>query len=297
MITAAISQPGTIREQNQDYLLIDAKLCLAIVADGSGPHGLRAAESAARSIWNRINDIAPVTGSNEVEYRLKEAAELAKSGLTADSSPDLHRNSPGYKYGDSDVKLAQIDHSADSKTCSDHEYFREAVSLAAVWINRGVLAAFADGHCALTCSDNQWQLQNNTSLAMPVQPGQAFLLCSEGFSAPIAGRLTHQASPVLPDGQIGKENLQTALEAFAGEIARVYDGDDRSAVLISLEKGDLTAGEPHELELFEHFNKEYRFPLWAPLAAAAGSALSALFALFRMRRHLPKLLAILGKKD
>ena len=268
MITAAISQPGTIREQNQDYLLIDAKLCLAIVADGSGPHGLLAAELAARSIWNRINDIAPVTGSSEVEHRLKEAVELAKANLTA-----------------------------DSKTSSGNEYSSEPVSLAAAWVSRGVLAAFADGHCAAAGSDKQWQLQSNTSLAMPVQPGQAFLLCSEGFSAPIAGRLTHQASPVLPEGQISTENLQTALEAFAGEIARAYDGDDRSAILISLEKRDLTAGEPHELELFEHFNKEYRFPLWAPLAAAAGSALSALFALFRMRRHLPKLLAILGKKD
>ena len=114
---------------------------------------------------------------------------------------------------------------------------------------------------------------------------------------PMAARLMHQASPVLPEGQISAENLQTALEAFAGEIARAYDGDDRSAILISLEKSDLTAGEPHELELFEHFNKEYRFPLRAPLLAAAGSALSGLLALFRMRRHLPKLLAILGKKD
>ncbi len=132
---------------------------------------------------------------------------------------------------------------------------------------------------------------------MPVQPGQAFLLCSEGYSATIVGRQPRPASLALPEGRISAENLQTALEAFAGEVSRVYDGDDRSAVLISLEKCDLTAGEPHELELFEHFNKEYRFPLWAPLAAVAGSALSALFALFRMRRHLPKLMAILGRKD
>ncbi len=268
MITAAISQPGTIREQNQDYLLIDAKLCLAIVADGSGPQGLQTAEAAARGIWNRINDVAPVTGSNEVEYRLKEAVELARAGLTA-----------------------------DSKTSSGNEYVPETVSLAAVWINRGVLAAFADGHCAIACSDRLWQLQSNASLAVPIQPGQAFLICSEGFSAPMSGRLTHQASPVLPEGQISAENLQTALEAFAGEVARAYDGDDRSAILISLEKRDLTAGEPHELELFEHYNREYRFPIWAPLLAAAGSALSALFAIFRMRRHLPKLLAILGRKD
>ncbi|GAB1355547.1 hypothetical protein MASR1M12_42920 [Erysipelotrichia bacterium] len=260
MITAAISQPGTIREQNQDYLLIDARLRLAIIADGSGPRGLQAAEIAARSIWNRINDIAPVTGSNEVEYRLQEAVEQAN-------------------------------------TASDNDLGFGTVSIAAVWVNRGVLAAFTNGHCAVACSINQWQLQRDTTLAIPVQPGQAFLLCSEGFSAPMAARLMHQASPALPEGQISAENLQTALEAFAGEIARAYDGDDRSAILISLEKSDLTAGEPHELELFEHFNKEYRFPLWAPLLAAAGSALSGLLALFRMCRHLPKLLAILGKKD
>jgi len=268
MITAAISQPGTIREQNQDYLLIDAKLFLAIVADGSGPHGLLAAELAARSIWSRINDIAPVTGSNEVEYRLKEAVDLAKADLMADSET---------RYG--------------------FESGPESVSLAAVWLSRRVLAAFSDGHCAVASSDNNWKLQKKTCTSMPVQPGQTFLLCSEGYSAVLAGQQTQQNSPTLPEGQVTAEDMQTALEAFAGEIARIYDGDDRSAVLISLEKQDLTAGEPHELELFEHFNKEYRFPLWAPLLAAAGSALSGFFALFRMRRHLPKLLAILGKKD
>ena len=69
MITAAIrSQERS--EQNQDYLLIDARLRLAIIADGSGSRGLQAAEIAAQYL-NRINDIAPVTGSNEVEYRRK----------------------------------------------------------------------------------------------------------------------------------------------------------------------------------------------------------------------------------
>ena len=297
MITAAISQPGAIREQNQDYLLIDAKLCLAIVADGSGPHGLQAAETTARSIWKRINEISPVTGSNEVEYRLKEAIELAKSDMAASSNPGFSQKPPGYKYVDNDIKVLQTDHSVGNKTVSGNDYSFNSVSLAAVWVNRGVLAAFTDGHCAVACSNDDWRLQKNICLAMPVQPGQALLLCSEGFSAPMAGRSTHQTNPVLPEGQISTETLQTTLEAFAGEVARVYDGDDRSAILISLEKRDLTAGEPHELELFEHYNKEYRFPLWAPLLAAAGSALSALFAIFRMRRHLPKLMAILGRKD
>lgn len=295
MITAAISQPGTIREQNQDYLLIDAKLCLAIVADGSGPCGLRAAELSARSIWNRINDIAPVTGSNEVEYRLREAIELTKAALAADSNFSWHP--PGHKPGNDSVRQSQIGNAAENKPSSGNECGSVVVSLAAAWVNRGVLATFADGHCAVAFNDDQWLLKKNTNLTMPVQPGQAFLLCSEGFSAPITGGLMHQTSPDLPKGQICTENLQTTLEAFAGDIAKVYDGDDRSAILIGLEERDLTAGEPHELELFEHYNKEYRFPLWAPLLAAAGSALSALFAIFRMRRHLPKLMAILGKKD
>ncbi len=257
MITASVSQTGSIREQNQDHVLIDAKLCLAILADGSGPQGLQAAEATAREIWKRISEVATVTSSRENEQRLQEAMEMA------------------------------------AQACSHFFKDNTDVSTAVIWLNRGSLVASANGRCAIATSAASWNLQQNAVLSIPVQPGQAILLCSEGIVAPLHSGKTETFNINLSEtADQTKDYLQTGLESFISKVANAYDGDDRSAVLIFLEKSDLTAGEPHELELFEHYNREFSFPLWAPLAAAAGTAASGLYALYKLRKYLPRIIDI-----
>ncbi len=254
MITASVSQAGSIREQNQNYLLVDARLHLAILSDGRGPNGRTVAETVARELWKRIDEIAPVTSGHENESRLNEAVELAKAA------------------------------------CNNMDMQADNVSVSAIWLNRGIIAAITNGRCALAQSSSDWTLQRNSGLSLPVQPGQAFMLCSEGISALTAGKpvATFVINP-SDSRQTSEESLQRQLENFVNELALTYDGDDRSAILIFLESSDISAGEPHELELFEHYNKEYTIPLWAPIAAAAGATASGVYALYKLKKYLPRI--------
>jgi serine/threonine protein phosphatase PrpC len=254
MITASVSHAGTIREDNQDYLLVDRKLCLAVLADGSGADGRVAAENIANAVLARINEIGPITSGHENAYRLNEAIELAV------------------------------------KNADQNGVMASSLSIAVLWANRGVLAAVARGSCALASAAENWSLKKNSEFSLPVQPGQSFILCSEGIAAaaPVeklrafAGAIEEKGPPDLLD-------LQQQLETLSTDLAQNYDGDDRSVVMVFLENSDISAGQPHEIELFEHYNKEYTIPLWAPIAAAAGAAASTFFALYKLRKHLPRI--------
>lgn len=256
MKIAAFSHEGSIREQNQDVLLIDEKLHLAIMVDGSGPQGREAAEQAARAIWLRISDIAHVTSAGESVARLNEAIESAVL------------------------------------TVSDRFGAATTVSPAAIWVNRGIVSAVVRGHCAMATGNDGWQPNSGQTGSWPVQSGQRFALMSEGIATLcrdaryLSSSFPANAGTVDDDETADDENR---LSEFARQTAELYDGDDRTMIMIRIEKSDLTAGEMHELELFEHYNKEYSFPVWAPLAAAAGIAASGLFAAFKLRKFLPKL--------
>jgi hypothetical protein len=60
--------------------------------------------------------------------------------------------------------------------------------------------------------------------------------------------------------------------------AGLYDGDDRSIVLIKIDPADLKAGEARELELIEHYNRQISFPIWLPLSLAGLLAAAGAFA-------------------
>lgn len=250
MISATCSLAGTIRDQNQDFITVDEKLRLAVIADGNGPQGAAIAELTTKAICSRLSEIAPVTSGPETGYRLQEAVELAISSCAAEFDP------------------------------------ASSVAHAVIWINRGVVAAIAAGHCAIATSNDNWQMQMNKYWEFPVQASQDYMLCSEGITT-----IYRKAPelPVNPDSNNHCEeshtSVQELLEAFTRRAAATYDGDDRSAILIRLDKSDITAGEPHEIELFENYSKEYHFPLWAPIATVAGIAASGLFAAFKFKKY------------
>ena len=257
MIVASVSKPGSIRELNQDFVLADAEHRLLILADGSGPAGQQAAEETARKIWKRICEIAPVTSGAENEYRLNEAIDLA---------------------------------------CLPADATTTAISIATAWANRGVLVTIARGHCAAISSAEPGNLIQNNTLAGPVQPGQSWLLCTEGIVSALKSMGTVTSLLTMPESPPDTDTMQARLNDFAAANAAIYDGDDRSAILFSLEASDVTAGQPREIELFEHCNREFSVPVWAPLVAAAGTAISGAYALFKLRKHLPLLMRTLGKK-
>ena len=236
MLAQSFSQTGSIREDNQDHLLIDPELRLAIIADGHGAAGKVLAEQTAVAMHQRLREIAPVTGGDENLYRLSEAYELACQTVTSQTG--------------------------NNNRCD----------IAAAWISRGTAAVFATGTCRLLTSlpdNNEWREQRE--FALPVGDGMSIILVSEGAAAALSSL---QLQPALNSmlAQTDAESFTT----FANQTTAVYDGDDCSAILLRLDSSDLTAGTPHELELFEHYNRSYSCKLWVPLSLAGCVGLAAL---------------------
>jgi len=242
MQVQSFSQTGSIRDDNQDYLLVDPDLRLAIIADGQGAAGKALAEHTARAIRQRLREIAPVTGGDENLHRLHEAYDLA----IAAAPPEL----------------------INSGFCD----------IAAVWITRGITAAFATGTCRLLAAlPGQHWLEQRES-ATPVETGTILLLVSEGAAAALSAQQLQPALNGIP-ADTGTESFK----AFEQQTTAVYDGDDCSAILLRFDPTDLTAGIPHEIELFEHYNRAWSFKLWQPLSLAAAAGLATLAAARKLK--------------
>lgn len=240
MQAQSFSQTGSIRDENQDYLLIDHALRLAIIADGHGVAGKELAERTATAIFQRLREIAPVTGSDENQYRLQEAYDLAISA----AQPDV----------------------AAGTFCD----------IAAVWINRGIAAVFASGTCRLLSALPGQNWLEQREFAIPVEAGVAIMLVSEGAAAALSSQ---QLQPSL-NSMLTSTDAES-FAAFEQQATSVYDGDDCSAILLRLDQSDLRI--PHEIELFEHYNRTYSCKLWLPLALAAGAGLASLAAVRKLK--------------
>jgi len=243
MQVQSFSQTGSIREDNQDHLLINSDLRLAIIADGHGPVGKIVAEFTARTIHQHLSEVSPVTGSDENLYRLCEAYRLAQ------------------KLGDEQFNTQNL------------------CDIAAIWINRGTVAVLATGACRLlNAQPNTSDWQEQREFVIPASSGMSLLLTSEGAAVALS---SHQLQPAL--NSLLEYTDSESFANFSQQTSDVYDGDDCSAILIRREASDLTAGIPHELELFEHYNRTYSFKLWQPLALAGGVGLTAAAAAFKLK--------------
>lgn len=256
MQVQSFSHTGSIRDDNQDHLLLDSDLRLAIIADGHGAAGKTLAEYTANAICERLREIAPVTGSDESRHRLHEAYNLAIAAAPTGLAVGAH------------------------------------CDIAAVWINRGIAAVFATGTCRLLSALPQQNWLEQREFALPVAAGIALLLVSEGAAAALSSQ---QLQPALND-LLTAANTNTDVEsnvdsftAFEQQTAAVYDGDDCSAILLKLDQTDLTAGIPHEIELFEHYNRTWSCKLWLPLSLAAGAGLATLAAARKLKPLLDRL--------
>lgn len=238
----SFSQTGSIRDDNQDHLLIDSDLRLAIIADGHGIAGKALAEYTANAIFQRLREIAPVTGSDENLHRLHEAYDLAIAATPAEL--------------------------AGSSRCD----------IAVTWINRGIAAVFATGTCRLLSALPEQSWLEQREFAITATAGTSLLLASEGAAAALSSQ---QLQPAL-NGMLAAAD-DDSFATFEQQTTSVYDGDDCSAILLRLDQTDLTAGIPHELELFEHYNRAWSFKLWQPLALAAATGLATIAAARKLK--------------
>lgn len=237
MLVSSLTAAGTIREQNQDCILLNRDARLVLLADGTGPDGSNAASSVLQKVSAEILENAHVyAGGEEACRRMVEAFKKIQ--------PGLHGAVAGF---------------------------------AGVWIHRGKVAVVWQGSCRALANHNFIGTpdQDDESLKSAIfNAGESdrYILLSEGVEAALKDNYLHN---LLSDLRVNFSGER--LQFFWNETAVRYDGDDRSIVSICLEKSDLCAGNPKELVLFTDFDRQFAIPLWLPASISALLSLIGLF--------------------
>lgn len=254
MLTNSFTAPGTIREKNQDYIQIDSDLRLVLIVDGKGTNGLEAAKLMSELVSSDIRANSHVYTAEEANDRLIRS--ICESGKTI--SETMPNSIAGF---------------------------------ASLWLHRGIAALAWSGKCrietAATLTANVSQEHSNIFHAtLESKPNMTFLLASEGLNFAFSNNfLNNLVKELLTNFS------QETLRMFWSQSRDVYDGDDRSLVLISLDPSDLKAGIPKEVELFSEIDRQFTIPLWLPasifsaLGVAGLLVLRKIFLLYKRFKH------------
>jgi serine/threonine protein phosphatase PrpC len=240
MKTFSLCATGTIRERNQDSLLIDSSLGLAIIVDGTGPNGAQAAQRVAAQVINFIKENAHVFSAQEAVERLSTTICRTAEAI-------------------------------------EQEFPQSIAGTAALWIHREQVALSWAGTCKIAANSKLVPAKSRANarvfeLSQPAAANDCYILLSEGLSSVFTNNYLNELAHELL-GDFDKDKLQF----FWNEAGSFYDGDDRSMALICLQKSDETLGNPKEIELFTDFDRQFSIPLWAPIAAGTGLGAFALY--------------------
>lgn len=237
--SAARSDVGRRRAQNEDRFLVDEPLGLFLVADGMGGHnaGQRASEIAVEAARRAV--AAPRAGS--LSERLRQALADANHAVwdAARGDPDLAG------MGTTAVALlvedarAALAHVGDSRA-----YLLRAGALRQLTHDHSLVAELVRRHELSESAARAHPHRHVLTRALGVRPdaapdlaelelgeGDRFLLCSDGLTAHVDdGELAgHAAGEGDPDGVC--EALVDLANARGGE-------DNVTVVLVRCEKGD-----------------------------------------------------------
>lgn len=240
MLSSHKTAAGTIREKNQDFVLIDESAGFAIIVDGTGPNGSGAARLLAQRTLESLRANSHVYSGAEAANRLARTICEEGTGVAA-------------------------------------LYASCIAGFAAIWVHRKQIALAISGKCIISSNlkpaFKSYKENPGISVAsMPAQAETAFILSSEGLNFAYKNDyLKNIIETVLADFK--PEQIQF----FWNEAEKIYDGDDRSMVTIQIQSADLDLGVPHEIELFTDVDRQFAIPLWLPASFLGGFGLFALY--------------------
>jgi hypothetical protein len=240
MLTSKKTAAGTIRDKNQDFVLIDVSAGFAMVVDGTGPNGSGAARLLAQRILESLRANSHVFSGSEASDRL---------GRTI------------CEEGESISAL----------------YPFSIAGFAAIWIHRGQVALAQSGKSSIISNlkpafKKGKETPGISTASLPATAEAKFILSSEGLNFAYKNDyLKNIIETVLADFK--PEQIQF----FWNEAEKIYDGDDRSMVTIQIQSADLDLGVPHEIELFTDVDRQFAIPLWLPASFLGGFGLFALY--------------------
>ncbi len=232
MQSYGLSDPGRVRKNNEDFLLVDREHNLYIVADGMG--GAQAGETASRLAAETVLAVLEKRSHpklHDLEEAFVEANDRVKRAATGDLSLEgMGTTLVGLIHDGNQLHLASV---GDSRIYSYHNNRLESLMEDQTWVNEvgrrlgideDTLKRHPMRHVLTMAIGVGNPLRVNTRSITGV-PGMLLLLCSDGLHGVVAAdAISHMLSDDTQDLQ-GK--AQRLVEA-----ARNAGGPDNITVLI-----------------------------------------------------------------
>ncbi len=232
MQSFGLSDPGRVRTNNEDFLLVDRGQNLYIVADGMG--GAQAGETASRLAAETVLEVIGKR-SNPKLRDLEEAFIEANDRVRHAAATDLTLEGMGTTLVAllHDGDLLHIASVGDSRIYSFHGQKLESLVEDQTWVNEvgrrlGIDEETLKRHPmrhVLTMAIGVGNPLRVNTRSIPRESGMQLLLCSDGLHGVVA---TETITRVLSDGTLG---LETKAQALV-EAARAAGGPDNITVLI-----------------------------------------------------------------
>lgn len=183
-----LSDPGMVRQNNEDYFLMAPSLDLYVVADGMG--GAQAGEHASKLAGDTVAEYVWKAGETSGEVLLRALAEANRRVLdAADSDPAFHGMgttlTAAWRVGQ-ELLLANV---GDSRAYVYQGSQLHIITEDQTWVNEvgrklGIQEEQLKVHPmrhVLTMAIGVSDTLRVHSYAVPLQDGAQFLLCSDGL--------------------------------------------------------------------------------------------------------------------
>jgi protein phosphatase len=190
-----LSDPGMVRQNNEDYFLLARDLDLYLVADGMG--GAQAGEHASRLAGDTVEAYIRKTGESSGEVLLRALAEANRKVLAAaDSDPTCHGMGTTLTVAynvEGELLLANV---GDSRAYMFLDGQLHIITEDQTWVNEvgrklGInedqLKVHPMRH-VLTMAIGVSDTLRIHSYAVPLATGAQFLLCSDGLHGVVDSR-------------------------------------------------------------------------------------------------------------
>ncbi|MBC8164946.1 MAG: serine/threonine-protein phosphatase [Bryobacteraceae bacterium] len=243
-----LSDPGSVRSNNEDYYLLAPSLDLYLVADGMG--GAQAGEHASRLAGDTVAEYVWKSGERSGEVLLKALAEANRKVLSAaDNDPQLHGMgttlTAAWRVGE-ELLLANV---GDSRAYLYQDGQLHIITEDQTWVNEvGRKLGIGDDQLkihpmrhVLTMAIGVSDTLRIHSYAVPLIEGAQFLLCSDGLHGVID-------SQTILEILAGDGTLESKCQDLVEAAKRAGGPDNITAVILTVQPDEqLPSSEPSQL--------------------------------------------------
>ncbi|OIP31622.1 hypothetical protein AUK22_00910 [bacterium CG2_30_54_10] len=260
---------GSIREENQDTVIVREDEGVLLLLDGRGSGGRELSQAIAPDLERSLVRLPHYGRSHEASERLREIFKSAERVLQ-----ERQVTQPGLASSGVDVSAAVL--------------------------VEGQLLLASTGTCGILAKIGK-QLHGIEPQGLPalsdITKTEGFERSAEGFErsmehCPLGEPVIHGPIPVTvgdwvmlfsegllvsqPIEEVGRvsdyisEEPDDSVEALFIRASNRYDGDDRSMILARFLPRDLQRRFPPDTVISTDLDRKFTLPLWQPLALAAG---------------------------